>query len=373
MYRALNIYFRPRYVNLQVKLNSINGTPVTEIREQLLHYVGADGDRPNNRIYKTQVDGYDFRYNAFDIFYPLLFPLENEQISLEIQQYNSKRTDTIYLTPITREARFSALSERYPDFPKSRDDMWHFEIKSNGVAQLTINSFGLNGWKGMTIDYKKFLANTFDQIDKKGIQHLIIDIRENTGGNDEMSNELFKYLVATSSDFKREGRTRYAKFPESLKPHIKTWGDNPWYYNLHPKDSITREGYYIFENNFSPSKEISPYKIYSGKTYLLISSANTSLAFYTASRFKKQQLGMLIGQETGGNLNDINGGQILFLKLPHSKIEIDFPVMGGFSSSPQPSTGVLPDIEINYTQENIANKRDLEVEKALEVIQSGKL
>lgn len=350
------------------KILSINTIPVSEIREQLLSYIGADGDRNNNRIYKTEVNGYDFRYNAFDIFYSLLYPLKNEQIELEIQQFKANSVDTIYVTPLTREARFSVLTERYSDFPKSKDDMWKFQITSDSIAKLTLNSFGLNGWKAMTIDYKQFLTNAFAEIDKKEIEHLIIDIRENTGGNDEMSNELFKYLVKSNCDFEREGRTRYVKFPESLKLHIKSWGDNPWYYNLNPKDTNSIDGYYIFKDNFIPKKEISNYKIYKGKTYLMTSAANTSLAFYTALRFKLQQLGFIIGQETGGNLNDINGGQILFLNLPNSKIEIDFPVMGAFSNTKKPNTGVLPDVEVVYKIDDVLENRDLELDTIFDMI-----
>ena len=98
--------------------------------------------------------------------------------------------------------------------------------------------------------------------------------------------------------------------------------------------------------------------------------ANTSLAFYTAHRFKYQNIGKVIGQETGGNLNDINGGQIIFLTLPNSGIEVDFPVMGGFSTSSQPNTGVMPHIMLEYKMEDVIGKVDLEVQKALELIRN---
>ncbi|MGD1894492.1 MAG: S41 family peptidase [Cyclobacteriaceae bacterium] len=246
--------------------------------------------------------------------------------------------------------------------------MWNFEVHSDSIAVLTLNSFGLMGWKAMTIDYKAFLADAFQQIDELRIQHLIIDIRENNGGNDEMADELFSYLAEDSYNFNREGRTRYVKFPETLKSYIQTWGDNPWYFKLKPKGKKTDDGYYIFKENLTQSARNSDKKIYQGKSYLLTSSAKTSLAFYTAYRFKYQQLGTIVGQETGGNLNDINGGQILFLRLPNSGIEIDFPVMGGFSTQKQPNSGVRPDIEVEYTVQDITEERDLEMEEVLKIL-----
>ncbi len=158
------------------------------------------------------------------------------------------------------------------------------------------------------------------------------------------------------------------KYRLNLKPYIQTWGNNPWYYNLNPTNSSIENGYYIFEDNFKQEPKISDKIIYKGQSYLLTSSANSSLAFYTAYRFKLQKLGVLIGQETGGNLNDINGGQILFLKLPYSKIEIDFPIMGGFSNNIQPNKGVSPDIEVKYKRIDIIENKDLEFEEVLKII-----
>ena len=94
------------------------------------------------------------------------------------------------------------------------------------------------------------------------------------------------------------------------------------------------------------------------------------MAFYTAYRFKNQKIGKVIGQETGGNLNDINGGQIIFLTLPNSGIEIDFPVIGGFSTHNRPNTGVIPDIMFDYNIDDIVKQSDLEVKKTLELIKN---
>ena len=350
------------------KVFYINDTPVSAIKERMMPYIGADGATDKNRVYKMQVNGYDFRYNAFDVFYPLLYPITNQKLKLIIQRPGSKSIENIVVNTLSREERFEVLSSRYPDFSKTRDDMWKFEILPDNIAMLTLNSFGLFGWKKMTIDYKAFLADAFQQMENQQITDLIIDIRENNGGNDEMANELFSYLAEETPDYNREGRTRYTSFPEELKPHIKTWGDNPWFYELKPKKKKPDNGYYIFKEKSKRTK--SDKSIFKGKVYLLTSSANTSLAFYTALRFKKQQLGLIIGDETGGNLNDVNGGQIIFLTLPNSQIEIDSPVMGGFTVEPQANTGVMPDIFVEYQLEDIVEQRDIELQKVLALIRS---
>ena len=322
---------------------------------------------------KMEVTGYDFRYNAFDVFYPLLYPSNEEFLDLAIQQHGDQTSQNIKVSFLTREERFNILAERYASFPRTRDDFWDFRLQADNVAKLTLNSFGLYGWKAMTIDYKAFLADAFKVIKQKGIQHLIIDIRQNNGGNDEIADELFQYIAKSNFNFEREGRTRYINFPESLKPFVQTWGDNPWYFNLEPKDKTPTGKYYIFKENYNSDKKVKHKNQYQGKIYLLTSSANTSLAFYTAYRFKQQKLGLMIGQETGGNLNDVNGGQILFLRLPNSQIEIDFPVMGGFAIEEQPNSGVIPDIKVKYQHKDIVEDRDPVMEATMDLIRkSGK-
>lgn len=357
-----------KFLQRGTSILSLNGIPVQEVQQEMLKYVGADGATDGNRLYKIEVNGYDFRYNAFDIFFPLLFPFEQDSLELEVASFEENKRQRLKVKLLRRETRAEILGERYRDFPKTRDDMWAFDIWEDKVGILTLNSFGLNGWKAMTLDYKQFLANAFEALEKEQIEHLVIDIRENNGGNDEMAVELNSYLSEDFPEWEREGRTRYVDFPESVKPYIKTWGNNPWYFSLNPSQKEPVNGYYIFKDNFTPGKRKNKKKLYQGKIYLLTSAANTSLAFYVAHGFRKLGLGKIIGQETGGNLNDINGGQILFMTLPNSQVEIDFPIMGGFTLEPQPNQGVVPDIPVSYSQSDIEEGRDKEMEAVVALI-----
>lgn len=346
---------------------AINDVPVAKILSALLPYVAADGATDKNRIQKLEIDGFDFRYNAFDIFFPLKFPMEGGVFKFSVSVNGN--VSEVEVKGMHREIRAEKLRDKFPDFPFTRDDMWAFQTNKD-VGMLTLNSFGLMGWKAMTLDYKKFLDKTFTALQQKKIKHLIIDIRGNTGGNDEMKIELFRYLSFDRQEIPptaREGRTRYVNFPEQLKPHIKTWGDNPWFYQLEP-DRQTGH-YYIFDERFENRKPL-PTKpnMFQGKVYLLVGPSNTSLAFYTARDFQHYKIGALIGGETGGNLKDINGGQILFLTLPNSGIEIDFPVMGGFSKELLPNSGVIPDHEVEMSLHDFRHGIDPVMDKAYELI-----
>ncbi len=359
-------------LNRGTEVLSINGVPVSQIRETMLPYISADGATDNNRIRKMEVDGYDFRYNSFDVFYPLLFPIDSNKVELEIITKGIDLSSNIEVNTVTREGRAEVLINRYTEFPSSRDDLWSFKITEDNIGILEANSFGLMGWKALSIDYKAFLEKAFKSLEEKKTQSLVIDIRDNTGGNDEMAVELFSYLDINESitrEAYREGRTRYLEFPEPLKNNVQTWGEDPWFFNLNTDEQDGE--YYIFKENPDNKSYLKQSEnVFKGEIYLLTSSNNTSLAYYTALNFRRQGLGKIIGQETGGNMKGINGGQILFLKLPNSGIEIDFSIMGGFVYGDQLNNGVIPDIEVLPTLNQIKNGDDAELEVALQIIRA---
>lgn len=354
---------------------SINQVPVATIQKKILPYIAADGATDENRVRKMEVDGFDFRYNAFDIFYPLRFPLDGDQLHLTTKAFGENEVKTISVQTITRSDRTKRLLERYPDFPKNRDELWHFEINQNNVGILRLNSFGLKGWKAMSIDYKKYLAEVFQTLQSQKVKQLILDIRKNTGGMDEMKKELFRYFpidTTTAQRITREGRTRFRSFPESLKPYVATWG-NPWYYELNPDRIDTTNGYYIFYEKNPPYQNHQAAEfVFRGDIYLLTSATNTSLAFYLAQDFRQNQLGTAIGQATGGNLRGINGGNILFFRLPNSEIEIDVPIMGNFTKKPQANQGVPVDIETQTNLTDFYHAVDKEMQEALKQIERKK-
>lgn len=355
------------------EIEAINGIPVADIKEKMLAYISSDGGGAGSRIAKTELYGYDFRYDAFDVLHPLLFPLTGENFELSIRAFEAMDSEAMTVKATTRKERNRLLGLRYPSFPKTRDDLLSFRMTDDNIGILKLGSFGLMGWKSLSLDYKAFFADAFAQLAKNKAQHLIIDIRESVGGSDEMKDELVTYFnVDRVINEDREGRTRYLQFPEALKPFVQSWGDEPWYYALKREEATQKDGYYIFRKTYYRNQRNKKKKhVFKGKAYLLTSAQNASLSYYLAQDFRKFKVGQLIGQETDGNLQGINGGQILFLRLPNSTIEIDFPVMGDFVDGEQPNHGVIPDILVEPTVSDIYQGIDTELETAFKVIKTN--
>ncbi len=343
---------------------SLNNIPASQILETLIPYITADGATLQNKVFKAQVDGYSFRYNAFDVLYPLLFPIKENQISLKIRNPNESTSIDLKVKTIKRSDRSTKLMKKYSDFPKTPEDLWEYKILENNIGYLKIGSFATDDFKG---DWKLMLKEAFKDMKKKKVQNLVLDIRENQGGLDDASYELEKYIYQNA--FVNDGlqsQSRFLEFPEEVKPFIQTW--DYWFYNLKDDEHSQNGIYYTFPQG-SVKKAIKPTKnTFKGKIYMLTSPNNVSGAFYLARLFKKSDSGMLIGQETGGNQNGINGGAILFFKPPNSRININLPVLGTFAKNEMPNKGIVPDVKIENTISDLIDGSDSVLNKAIEII-----
>ena len=124
-------------------------------------------------------------------------------------------------------------------------------------------------------------------------------------------------------------------------------------------------------SNSGEQKNIPAQKnAYQGKVCLLVNEHNSSATFYLAQIIKNNQLATLVGQTTGGSQRGLNGDQTAFLKLPNSKIELDIPLIGTFYNG-KPDKGIEPDIIVKPTVQALVEKRDLEMEKIMEIIKKN--
>ncbi|WP_282043471.1 S41 family peptidase [Winogradskyella flava] len=343
---------------------SINNIPVSKILATLLPYISADGATKQNKISKAEVDGYSFRFSAFDVLYPLLFPIKENQLTLEIISPDNHKAIQVKVATTARTERSESLSKRYSHFPESPEDLWEYKILENNIGYLKIGSFATNNFKK---DWKLMLENAFNDLKKNKVEDLILDIRENQGGRDDTSYELEKYIY--KNDVVTDGlqsQSRFLEFPDDVKPHITTW--DYWFYNLKDDTHFKNGIYYVFPKNLEIKTIKQSRTTFQGNIYLLTSAKNVSGAFYLARLFKKGKSGTLIGQETGGNQNGINGGAILFFKPPNSRININLPVMGTFSTEAFPNKGIEPDIQVVNTVSDIVNNSDTTLNKAIEII-----
>ena len=249
------------------------------------------------------------------------------------------------------------MNSAYGDISAARKE-WKLIILDDDKAILKIGTFAIWNWEGF--NYKKWLSETFMKINEAGIKSLIVDIRGNGGGDSDAKDELLSYLVTEKIQRKEDTRSliRTTRLPESLVPHSRTY--LKVLIDGLPKNQYETfdSTYYLFKKGINTVSIAPKKKGFRGQTYILGDGSNTSATYTMLHLAKTYGFAKFVGSESGGNLQGINGSQYIFFYLPHSKMEIDIPLIHSQPTGQMPDRGVLPDIEVKRTQRSIATEKD---------------
>ena len=229
--------------------------------------------------------------------------------------------------------------------------------------------------------YDEFMEGFFNRhADKKAI---VIDLRKNGGGDGRWAMAVLDhltdspYLTWKRFDFKiSEPFVKAAKYSRDRKyyrkgiPRLLWWlprwllGEEYWMDKVDSADigefAIERDSYH------TPDAAKSAYP---GKVYLLISNDTNSAAVVFAAIFAHQKMGTIIGRETGGRT--VFTSDSIQIELPHSHLRVWIPVAILALPGDDANRGVLPDVEVEYTENDHLTGRDKDLEKVRELIKGA--
>ena len=341
---------------------AIDGVEAARILAALMPLVPADGSNDAKRIDELDVLGRD-RYEAFDVFYPLVFPVHDGELRLRVQRPASATPDEVTVKALTDADRARARP------PRDRDDAgWVLSFPAAGQALLTMPSWVRYESQR---DWHADLDKVFAELNARGVRLLVIDLRDNGGGSD-VGDDLLAHLTRTPLVFTgyRE-LLRYRRVPKAIRPYLHTWDrgffdwrdqardfDGRFYRRVRTEDAV--------DDRIAPR---APF--FAGQVKVLVGPTNSSATFEFATRVKASGVATLVGRTTGGNRRGINGGAFFFLRLPHSGIELDVPLVGQFPVTPQPDAGVVPDVPVRWTIADIVAGRDPDKEAAFGATPAG--
>jgi C-terminal processing protease CtpA/Prc len=199
-----------------------------------------------------------------------------------------------------------------------------------------------------------------------GIEHLVIDVRSNGGGEAGNSTLLTKYL--SDHNFKLAHALFTNKRSSSYRDHIKF---QPIYWLI--TTVITRkkdDGNFHF--GFFERHTFKPYKKhhYNKNVYLLTGGNSFSATTLFVQELKGQQNVKVIGEETGGGAYGNTAWIIPQLTLPNTKVRVSIPKFR-FVMRPElvaEGRGVMPDYQVAPNAADIKKGVDVKLEAVKQLI-----
>ncbi|PCJ66696.1 MAG: hypothetical protein COA58_04345 [Bacteroidetes bacterium] len=307
---VINTYKPNNELKLGVEILKINGIDVLDLKTKIGAHISSDGYNKKHTAARTNMSfGY---FCAYQLNFPKVYKVEIRE--------NGVKKEVL-------------LNKESPDNTKqtlnSQTKNLDFSLKKHeNLAILTVKSFVY--YNDQLPIFKSFIDSCFNQIELHDIGNVVIDLRNNGGGDPYCAVHLLQYISDEPFRYYKKGTTTFYKdLEEEIVP---------------------------FKNNFS------------GKLQVLINSLCCSTTGHLCSILKHKNLGTLIGSETGAtyscNANTIN------FELKNTGINASVATktyqtdVTGFVKN----RGIIPDYQMSRSLNQILDEKDVEIKKAIELI-----
>lgn len=328
---------------------SVNGVAAKAMLAALMPYARADGHNDAKRIALLEVHGNE-NIEYFDVFQGLLFPPDDGVHHLDVRLPDGRRRRIV--------SAATSLAARRALQPAKRDIEWDWTMRPDGIAVLTMPGWAMYDSKW---DWQAWLDERLTSL--SGAKGLIIDLRDNEGGNDCGDMILARLAGRTLTFPQGHQRIRFRRTPATLDPYLDTWDNS--FRTLGESATDLGDGWFSRPGPASDDSIPAKGPRLTLPVAALVGPTNSSATFQFAQRGQQTGLVHLIGAPTGGNRRGINGGCFFFVRLPDSGIEFDLPLVGYFPDTPQPDAGIMPDQLVRPTIADITAGRDPELAAAV--------
>lgn len=215
-------------------------------------------------------------------------------------------------------------------------------------------------FSGDESEYRSFIAQSFDALRSASSERLIIDLRNNKGGDDAFSDYLVSFFADRPFRWSSEFRLRTS---DLLKEDTRAKNlTNPYFEAILSHES--GETYAFDFGDYEPQAETLRYQ---GEVLVLINRQSHSMAAVTAAMVQDYGFGTVMGEETGDHPT-LHASQFQYV-LPETGITVKVPK--GYMIRPNGSeerVGVQPDIPVMVS---VTDTDDRILKAALELTAHG--
>ncbi|MES2829793.1 MAG: S41 family peptidase [Bacteroidota bacterium] len=311
---------------------SINGMATSKLIDSLDHYITSDGYNITYKRYLMNVGLFAERYR-------FVFP-KKEPLRLELSAKSGPQQVVLNAVQNVLYDSISLAPVPHAEYKRLATD--------SSVAYLKVRTF-MNG-----ANYVGY-HGIFEDIEKRKLNTLILDLRGNTGGESDWAASIFSHLIDTP--------TYFFKPPEVIRKQEQLQGR-----------SNIRD--WLKAASKSKWPIVTPYTTkFKGKVYVLINGGSFSAASLLAANMRSLNNVTFVGEETGGSKNILTAGVIKNRTLPNSKLLLTWGIVPAFYGdiTTVDGRGVMPDVSITYTIKDYLAEKDLELDWVLKDIEKHKI
>ncbi|MCL9982575.1 MAG: S41 family peptidase [Erythrobacter sp.] len=306
----------------------INGMAVPALLLKLAPLVSYDGTT-DQAIAAKLADDSDLMGDDFNENYPALFGFP-DRWQVEWKPVGGMAATTATLTPI----RFGQWTSLAAPGAKYRGEFYNsISWRMNGkTARLGIDTF---------VNYRNpvqataFLSGFFAAMEEAGTEHLILDLRKNGGGSEDVSVALGRYLIDQPFVWSKPVRYKAVRYGD-LTQYFQTWGDpssrftppltdfeqtaDGWF------DRIPRQrGAVLTDGDTTLMQQPIGALGFGGRLTILSGPRNGSGATRSIAQLKEKAGATIIGEDSAGSAEGPTSGAIFLTKLPASGIKVRIP------------------------------------------------
>ena len=334
---------------------AINGVETGRILAQMLAVVHGDGDSPSASPYQLS-HSYGFARN--------LYLVAGLQSPFRVRYAVKGESGEAVLTGLALNAMSAAAGLRYPEPPRAGNASWRV-LAGGAAGVLKITAFA--GRAGDGAPLRAFFERAFTELHDRRLPTLILDVRDNGGGEDDLGRELFSYFA--------DGPFRYYRDLVMTKLSFRFWQYVPNREPLPPNvNDLIRKGtdgkyHMVGHPNWGTLQPGAPH--FGGKVVVLMNGGSFSTTCEFLASLHHRGGATFVGEETAGGYYGNTSGAAFRLVLPNSKLVLPVPVVGYYlaiDGTEQGSRGIRPDREVAESIEDIVAGRDRAMEAALELV-----
>lgn len=337
------------------RIRAINGKPVSELLPRLISHISAETP--------------EFAYVLLETYMPLVIWLElgtAEAYSVLVEHDDGSK-------------EFYAISEASDETPGSGEKNTPFSLEGRGarmlsetVAYLRPGPFHNTEEGANTLDtkpFEEFVDKAFRSFIDNQAAQLILDLRDNPGGDNSFSDPMIAWFADRPFRFSLNFKVRVS--PQSTAANLSRLESNPG--NAESTSRLYAKLYESRENGETvlfPIPEVKPRPAprYDGDVYVLVNRYSFSNAVSAAALIQDYDFGVVMGEQTADMATTY--GAMERFNLPETGIVVTYPKAlivrpnGNESSHP-----VSPDIQLPSPR--IRGATDVMLKAALEHIQLG--